>query len=302
MIRVNGETIDPSLVEEAFHRIKSEAEARSEASCCERDEEFHKQAEEEVIEGTLLAQEAERQIPEPKADDIRDAFEEYIRKFRDNGASWDMIESQRDQLRQEVIAKIRMKRFTEKIWRKLPEIDDEAYEQWYEAHPERFHVHARAKVRHLVRNPGEDPDAEYRKLVDIRNKVLEGADFKELAKEHTSRADGNTDLGWIEHKRTLHPIESMIFSLRKDEISPVFYFDQSLHLVCIEELEPAQTKPYKEVAEEVKELAKASQRRKALKSFAKELEKRGKIERTSLKDKEPKEESKEEPDTEKAEA
>ena len=64
MLRVNGELIDPNLLEDAFARIKSEAEARLQVSCCERDPEFMAQAEEEVIDSVLIAQEAETRFPE----------------------------------------------------------------------------------------------------------------------------------------------------------------------------------------------------------------------------------------------
>ena len=56
MLRVNGELIDPNLLEDAFARIKSEAEARLQVSCCERDPEFMEQAEEEVIDSVLKSQ------------------------------------------------------------------------------------------------------------------------------------------------------------------------------------------------------------------------------------------------------
>ena len=282
MITVNGEPIDPSLIEEAFHRIKADAESQSEASCCERDEEFQKQAEDEVIEGILLAQEAEKQVPEPESDEIREAFEKSLRKWRENGASWDTIEAQRDQLRNEVIAKMRMERFTKRIFKQLPELDEQSLRDWHEAHPEIFNVQARAKVTHLVRFPRENAEEEYSKLVKVRKEALDGADFKELAKKHTAREDGDTDLGWIEHNRMTHPIETMIFSLRVGEISPIFFFDQGYHIVCIEELETAQMKPYEEVADKVKELATASQRRKALKIVAKELKKKAIIERPEV--------------------
>ena len=56
MLRINGEAVDPGLIEDTFVRLKAEAELLSEVSCCERDDEFRVQAEEEVIDGILLAQ------------------------------------------------------------------------------------------------------------------------------------------------------------------------------------------------------------------------------------------------------
>ena len=55
MLIVNNEPVDPSLIEDAFQRIKTTAEMLTEVSCCERDGEFYAEAEQEVIDGILLA-------------------------------------------------------------------------------------------------------------------------------------------------------------------------------------------------------------------------------------------------------
>ncbi|BCX47749.1 peptidylprolyl isomerase [Haloferula helveola] len=279
MITVNGETIDPALVEDAFLRIKSEAESRSEISCCERDEEFRHKAEDEVIEGILLAQEAERRVPEPNRDEVREALENSLREWRSHGASWDMLEQQRDQLREETVARLRMERFADDVWRDLPELDEAALREWYDENAELFRKPGRARVRHLVRFPGDDPAAEYRKITGLRGEVLDGANFAEVAKEHTAREDGETDLGWIEHERTLNPFEAMLFSLREGELSPVFSYEQGLHLVRIEELEPEHIPPFEELEETIREQALADQRREALHQLAVQLREKAEVTR-----------------------
>ena len=80
MIRINGELIDPDLLQDAFARIKSEAEARLQVSCCERDPEFMEQAEEEVIDSVLIAQEAETRYPKIPADKIKVSIAVYVPK------------------------------------------------------------------------------------------------------------------------------------------------------------------------------------------------------------------------------
>ena len=76
MLRVNGELIDPNLIEETFSRIKAEAETRLQISCCERDPEFMKEAEEEVVDSIVIAQEAEIRYPKMPEDEVRERLEE----------------------------------------------------------------------------------------------------------------------------------------------------------------------------------------------------------------------------------
>lgn len=278
VINVNGESVDPSLVDEAFMRIKTEAEARSESSCCERDDEFRQRALDEVIDGILLSQEAEKRIPVPDKEEVRQHFEDTLREWREHGASWDLLEAQRDQLRAELVAKLRMDRFVESIWSELPELTEADLQAWHRDHPETFRRPARAKVLHIVRFPNEaDPAAEYRLLNDLRRTVLGGADFAELAREHTRKPDGDIELGWIEHERMLNPFETMLFSLGEKEVSPVFYYEQALHLVWPEQVEPEHVAAFDEVADQVRELAHGEQRRKALKELANQLRETARI-------------------------
>ena len=86
MLRVNGELIDPNLVEETFSRIKTEAEQRLQISCCERDPEFQEQAEREVADSILIAQEAEKRYPEISEDEITPKLKEMIDLYREHGA------------------------------------------------------------------------------------------------------------------------------------------------------------------------------------------------------------------------
>ncbi|MEM9235317.1 MAG: peptidyl-prolyl cis-trans isomerase [Verrucomicrobiota bacterium] len=278
MMTVNGESIDPALVDEAFMRIKAKAESESEGSCCERDDEFREAARDEVINGILLSQEAERRVPAPGKDEVREQLEQTLRKWREHGASWDLLEAQRDQLRAELVAKLRMDRFVDEIWSGLPELGDDDLRTWHEKNADTFRRPTRAKVLHMVRFPEEaQPATDYRLLLDLRKRILNGEDFAKLAKEHTRKADGEIDLGWIEHERVLNTFETMLFSLGEKEVSPVFFYEQALHLVWPEEVEPEHVAPFEEVTDEVRELALAEQRREALQQLAAELRKTAEI-------------------------
>ena len=280
MIRVNGETIDPNLIDEAFHRIKSEAEALTNVSCCERDEEFHQQAEEELIDGILLAQEAEHCADEPDKEVVREELEGIIRHWREHGASWDLLEERRDAMRAEVIADLKMRRFTDSVCEALPELEEADYWAWYHDHLDRYRDPAKVHGWHLVKFMNRTgPEEVYRVLVEIRHQVLDGSDFKSTAQEHSEKVGGEIDLGWIEHQRLLNPFEAILFSLRAGEVSPVIFYEQAYHLVWVEDVEQEKVKPYEEVEDEVKRFALADQRRKALAARAQALRETAEIER-----------------------
>lgn len=280
MPRVNGEPVDDALIEDSFIRLKAEAEMASEVSCCERDGEFRELAEQEVIDGILLAQEAERRVPEPPADEVRAAFEDTLREWRKHGASWDLLDAQREALRAETISQLRMGRFTESLWAALPELSYDDLRTWYGENVARFRTPAGARVLHLVRFPeGADPWDDYAAMLELRNRALDGEDFSTLAAEHTQKKGGETDLGWIEQQRLLNAFESMLFSLRVGEVSPVFHYEQAYHLVKVTEARAAAVQPFEEVAESIREEVERARRLRVLKELAVELRAKAVIER-----------------------
>lgn len=280
LLRINGETADPGLIEDAFARFKAEAEMLSEVSCCERDEEFRTQAEEEVIDGILLAQEAEQKVPAPEADEVRTAFEQTLRQWREHGASWDLLDAQRESLRAEVISRLRMERFTEGLWSSLPELKEEDLREWYDEHRSRFRRAPAARALHLVRFPeAADHWDDYAAILELRRRALDGEDFAELAKENTKKRGGEIDLGWVDQQRIFNPFEAMLFSLRVDEVSPVFFYEQALHLVKVVEAKEATVQPFEEVVEEIRETLERERRLKVLKELATGLRAKAVIER-----------------------
>lgn len=280
MLRINGENVDPALIEDTFVRLKAEAEMLSEISCCERDEEFREKAGEEVIDGILLAQEAERSVPNPPADEVRTAFEDTLRQWRQHGASWDLLDAQRDALRAETVSRLRMEKFTTGLWSGLPELTSDDLRTWYDANLVRFRTPPAARVLHLVRFPElPDPWDDYSVMLDLRRRALDGEDFADLAKQHTMKRGGEIDMEWIEQQRVFNPFEAMLFSLREGEISPVFFYEQALHLVQAVEVRAAAVKPFDEVADTIRDEVEHARRRQVLVDLAAKLRESAVIER-----------------------
>lgn len=280
MLRVNGELVERELVEEAFARIKAAAEIQSSVSCCGRDEEFHRLAEDEVIDGILLAQEAERAIPEPAASTVRKAFEDTLRKWREHGASWELLEAQRESLRAETISQLRMEKFTSQVWKDLPAPSDACLREWYEENVEQFRTPPAVKVLHLVRFPtSKDPWKDYERMATIRSEAMNGADFEILAKENTQKSGGGVDLGWVELERILNSFESMLFSLREGEVGPVLFYEEAFHLVKVAEIREVVMKSFDEVADQIREEVEREQRLGKLKKVAERLRQTAVVER-----------------------
>jgi hypothetical protein len=284
MLRVNGELIDPNLIEETFSRIKAEAETRLQISCCERDPEFMKEAEEEVVDSIVIAQEAEVRYPEMPEDEVRERLEGVIKTYREHGASWDMLEAQRDQLRDECEANLRMETLLKDLTKDLAEPTEEELRAYYHEHRTEYRSIAEARCLHLVKflDRHDDPIALLEDLRCIREEALEGADFEELAKKETEKDSGEIDLDWITLDRPGNHFESMIFTMREKEISPVVAYEHALHIVQVAELKPAIVTPFEELRDQLKERYHFHHRREALKAFAASLRENATVEQVDI--------------------
>lgn len=284
MLRVNGELIDPNLLEDAFARIKSEAEARLQVSCCERDPEFMTQAEEEVIDSVLIAQEAETRFPELPGDEIKARFEKTLQDYRKHGASWDMLEAQRENLLDECEANLRMEKFLDSVLAGKTDVSEDDLQTYYQANQREFRTVAEVRVLHLMKalEKHEDPVLLLEEMGELRETLVEGADFEQIAKAETEKESGEIDLGWITFDRPSNPIESIMFTMRLDEVSPVVAYEQSYHLLKVAETKPATLRPFDEVREDIAHRVEFEKRRNALREFASGLREDATVERVDF--------------------
>lgn len=281
MLIINQEPIDHSLIENAFQRIKTTAEMLTEVSCCERDEEFLAAAEEEVIDGILLAQEAERRFPKVAEETFRPALEQALRQWREHGASWELIENHMRQIREETAASLRMQLFTEELFTDLSESTDEEILDFFEKNRADFFAPPAVRALHLIRFPDHARAwLDYEIMLDWRHQIMDGrADFAALAKKHTQKKDGAIDLDWIPLERILNPFESVLFSLRQGEVSPILSYENALHLVYAAEVKPATMPPLDEKRGEICERLLILKKQEILRALAAELRLTAVIER-----------------------
>ncbi len=284
MIRVNGELINPNLIEDAFTRIKSEEETRTQASCCERNVEFEKAAEEEVVDSVLVAQEAERTHPTIPEEEITAGLEDLIKLYREHGASWDMLEAERDHLREEVTANLRMERFMKE---RVPEVEEPGEDellQYYESSKKSYRSLPEAHCIHLLKQTDRSED--HRELLDemtaLRRRIRAGEDFDTIAKAETEKESKEIDLGWIPLDRPTNPFEAILFSLEEGEVSPVISYDHALHLVKVIARRGGEAPSLEELRAELANNYVVEKRQAALRELAATLRKTATIEHVDM--------------------
>lgn len=147
-------------------------------------------------------------------------------------------------------------------------IPESVMREYYQKNLQQFRSPDMIKARHIIATPeeqrvsnttGDDAKTEddaRKKISDLRGKILENPDaFSSLAmrfSEDGSAARGG-DLGWFRRGQMVPEFESVAFSLKQGEVSPVVKTSFGYHVIMVEEARAGGVKPYEDARNEIRE-------------------------------------------------
>jgi peptidyl-prolyl cis-trans isomerase C len=257
MLRVNGETVAPDLIEGEFRAIKSQAESLGNISCCERDPEFRAQARENVLARVLLNQEAQRRALEVSEQEIEDALAKIEAEHGGRDAllaNLGLHPCQIADVRADISNGLRVEKTLRECLGPLPEPTEAEVRAYYDAHQDDYLTEEEVRATHLFKQvqKSEDRQRIYDDLRALRHRAKAGEDFGQLAHEHTDKEDKLTDLGWFRQQDFMDEFSTIVFSLEEGEMSPVFPSYFGLHLAQCTGRRPPAPRPYEDVRHDVR--------------------------------------------------
>tara|TARA_R110002153_G_scaffold94766_8_gene228314 strand:- start:686 stop:2569 length:1884 start_codon:yes stop_codon:yes gene_type:complete len=132
--------------------------------------------------------------------------------------------------------------------------DDEA-EQYYEQNIQDFRTQEERRASHILVEFADDEQKAAESAQDILEKVNDGDDFAELAKEYSSdtfSAENGGDLDWFSLGMMDPAFEDAAFGLANvGDISAVVKSEFGFHIIKLTDIKPEQTSPYADVKEDV---------------------------------------------------
>ena len=140
------------------------------------------------------------------------------------------------------------------------EISDAEIELYYSQNQYRFEQPERVKLRHILFMPDdesqEQSDAALGEAEGILQQLRDGADFAEMAKEHSEdpgNADRGGDLGWVSRGMMDPAFEEAGFALQVGEMTEAPVKSQfGYHLIRLDERQTGSVKPLSEVREVIR--------------------------------------------------
>lgn len=235
---------------------------------------------EQLVQRRLILRDWEQsgfQLPEAIVDEalnerLREQFGgDRIRMARTLQAEGMTLERFRRQIREQIMVEVLLNR---NVSRELI-ISPHKIESYYRANQERFRAEPEVKLRMITLNKrGAEDAARVRRLAEeIRSRILEGADFAEMAtiySEGAQRAQGG-DWGWVQQSVLRKELAEVAFRLSPRTCSEVIDLPEACYLLWVDEARPERIRPLNEVREEIERTLVIEERARLQKRYVEKL-------------------------------
>lgn len=163
-------------------------------------------------------------------------------------------------------------------------VSTEEARAYYEAHPDEFPKIAEYHVSHILL--AVSLETSYEDLLEkqdlgrkIRQKLAEGEDFANLAREYSdcpSKADGG-DLGWLSVNSMPDSFEEVATNLQPGDVSELVRTPQGYHIIKAHEFRAAGTLPFEKVKDTIVADLEARKLDEAMRSLTSQLRKNANV-------------------------
>ena len=145
-----------------------------------------------------------------------------------------------------------------------------------EAHAEEYSTPEEIKLRMItIRGSGEN-DSRRKMIEEIRQKIVEGAEFGDLARMYSedSTQEAFGDWGWIDRKKLNENLTKVAFALKPGQMSQVVELGGSYYLLLCEAKKQSSMKPLKELRGEIEKALLQTERQKQQQEWLAKLRKK----------------------------
>ncbi len=250
----------------------------------------------DLLRRRLIAQEIERrQIVVPKTD-VDDQTEiEFERVLKQNNLTEEeaeeilkeqgrTLEGFKRELRQAIELNMQTERLRDAVAGAIEPTDQELL-LYLEEHREEYDTPEQVHARHILIRVAENaPEAEVtqakKQLEEIKKELESGADFAELAKQHSQdpgSAPNGGDLGFFGRGQMVQEFEDVAFSLEPGQVSDPVRTQFGFHLIKVEEKRPAEHPQLSQVRQQVRGDYIEAERKKRFEAWYKALKAQAKI-------------------------
>jgi len=215
--------------------------------------------------------------------EVDQTFQMVKARFSDDEAFRKMMDQfnlTEDIIRSDIAREIAIKKLIEQRFVKNVTVSEAEAKKYYEKSKENFHQPESVKASQILIKVPENATPEEKekaraRILEIKKKLDEGADFAALAKQFSEgpRAANAGDLGYFRRGQMVKPFEDAAFALKPGEISDVVETRFGYHLIKVTDRTNASIIPFDELHERIAVYLKQQKLQSMLTNYVEELKK-----------------------------
>lgn len=282
---VNDQVITFSQVRELTGALENSLKANfSGNALLERIKEVRMRAVNDLIDRQLILQEFRKikgEIPPHAVDDrinsiIREEFggdkSAFLRTIAAQGFTLARIRKMEEE-------KIIVQAMRSRETKAEPMISPGQVESYYRQRIQDWTTNTEVKLRMIKIVPGEEAEKKRKMAQEIRDKLVRGSDFADLARVYSedSTQDKGGDWGWIKRGDLNPEMERVVFNLSTGKVSEIIELNQNFYIMLAEEKKGGISKPLKEVRPEIERQLLQVERQKEQQEWIQRLRKKAYI-------------------------
>ena len=239
---------------------------------------------EQFVYKTLVRQEADRRKIEASKEEEEKALADIAARLPEGVTIEDVLKNSpigEEQMREQVRLGIRVRKLFDEVSADAGNVTESEIDDFIAAQGDKLNMPETVRARHiLIATSPEDDDAtreaKKKKAEETRQKLLDGADFAQLAAECSdcpSKQRGG-DLGTFSKDKMVKPFSDAAFAQKVNEIGPVVETSFGYHIIQVTEHHEAGPVPREKIAEALK----AQKKDRFLREWLEGLKSKAKIE------------------------
>lgn len=286
---VNGEPVDEALIraEAAQLRVACEADLE-ELEPLERELRLRAWARENIIEQTLLRQEAAKDpAPIPPEEIQRVLRELHVPSSAQTGCGTQDLTGRTADLYRETEARLRVDRLVARVMSAVPPPRQRDIQAYYQQNRRDFMRPEMVHVAHIVKNAGEGTTAEDARAVleQALQRLRAGEAFASVADELSDCRGNGGDLGYFPRGEMVEEFDEAVFALPVGTTSDIFSTRFGLHVARLLDRRREGIPPLAEVQEAIAYGMLQHRQEEAANVFLTQLRQKAEIRETSRREK-----------------
>jgi parvulin-like peptidyl-prolyl isomerase len=191
-----------------------------------------------------------------------------------------------EKLKADIADGVQLEKYFEILCEKVARPSGDEVREYYAAHPDEFSEPERVHAAHIIQHPSAECPVEkvYADLLNIRERLLAGESFEDLAAEFSHCQDGGEDLGYFTRGQMVPSFEEVAFSTPVGEFSDVFKSEFGYHILKVYDYQPERTRAFDEVRYDIEALMMAERKNDAIGLMVDELRAAARIENLQVVD------------------